>query len=226
MARVHSRHRSGEGGARQGSTSRKYCVGCHETWTTDGQMREYKLFALAEVGTDPLTALNYERLVQRADGDVKPFPYAAHGPDQARQDGRLPGGRARSADDRRVGGRATSARARAGIRRSARRCSTRRNGTTRRAGRCTASKTLVGIWATAPYLHNGSVPTIYDLLLPAAQRPRVVHARHARVRPGQARIPGAIRRSTRCRRARSPSRSTRASPATGTPATSGSSIRS
>src|SRR6478609_8334813 len=26
------------------------------------------------------------------------------------------------------------------------------------------SKTLVGIWATAPFLHNGSVPTIYDLL--------------------------------------------------------------
>ncbi|MGB6326514.1 MAG: di-heme-cytochrome C peroxidase, partial [Methylocella sp.] len=25
---------------------------------------------------------------------------------------------------------------------------------------------LTGIWATAPYLHNGSVPTLYDLLLP------------------------------------------------------------
>jgi hypothetical protein len=25
---------------------------------------------------------------------------------------------------------------------------------------------LNGIWATAPYLHNGSVPTLYDLLLP------------------------------------------------------------
>ena len=30
---------------------------------------------------------------------------------------------------------------------------------------------LVGIWATAPFLHNGSVPTLYDLLLPAARRP-------------------------------------------------------
>ncbi len=30
---------------------------------------------------------------------------------------------------------------------------------------------LNGIWATAPYLHNGSVPTLADLLLPAAQRP-------------------------------------------------------
>jgi hypothetical protein len=30
---------------------------------------------------------------------------------------------------------------------------------------------LNGIWATAPYLHNGSVPTLYDLLLPPGQRP-------------------------------------------------------
>jgi hypothetical protein len=28
-----------------------------------------------------------------------------------------------------------------------------------------------GVWARGPYLHNGSVPTLYDLLLPAAQRP-------------------------------------------------------
>jgi hypothetical protein len=30
---------------------------------------------------------------------------------------------------------------------------------------------LNGIWATAPYLHNGSVPTLYDLLLPPKDRP-------------------------------------------------------
>jgi len=30
---------------------------------------------------------------------------------------------------------------------------------------------LNGVWATAPFLHNGSVPTLYDLLLPAAERP-------------------------------------------------------
>jgi hypothetical protein len=33
------------------------------------------------------------------------------------------------------------------------------------------ARPLDGIWATAPYLHNGSVPTLHDLLLPAAQRP-------------------------------------------------------
>ena len=32
---------------------------------------------------------------------------------------------------------------------------------------------LDGIWLKAPYLHNGSVPTLRDLLEPAAQRPTV-----------------------------------------------------
>ena len=31
---------------------------------------------------------------------------------------------------------------------------------------------LAGIWATAPFLHNGSVPTLYDLLSPEADRPQ------------------------------------------------------
>ena len=30
---------------------------------------------------------------------------------------------------------------------------------------------LKGIWATAPYLHNGSVPTLWDLLEPVEKRP-------------------------------------------------------
>lgn len=33
------------------------------------------------------------------------------------------------------------------------------------------ARPLNGIWATAPYLHNGSVPTLYDLLLPPSSRP-------------------------------------------------------
>jgi hypothetical protein len=33
------------------------------------------------------------------------------------------------------------------------------------------SRVLQGIWATAPYLHNGSVPTLADLLKPAIERP-------------------------------------------------------
>ncbi len=33
------------------------------------------------------------------------------------------------------------------------------------------SRVLNGIWAAAPYLHNGSVPTLEDLLKPVAERP-------------------------------------------------------
>jgi hypothetical protein len=31
---------------------------------------------------------------------------------------------------------------------------------------------LTGVWATPPFLHNGSVPTLYDLMLPPAERPQ------------------------------------------------------
>src|SRR4051812_16534474 len=49
-----------------------------------------------------------------------------------------------------------------------------------RLAQCFASKSplfaykarpLDGVWATAPYLHNGSVPTLYDLLLDPKDRP-------------------------------------------------------
>ena len=33
------------------------------------------------------------------------------------------------------------------------------------------ARPLAGVWATAPYLHNGSVPTLADLLSPPAMRP-------------------------------------------------------
>ncbi|SEL83873.1 c-type cytochrome [Halomonas daqiaonensis] len=37
------------------------------------------------------------------------------------------------------------------------------------------AKPLTGIWLRAPYLHNGSVPTVEDLLRPAEERPEVFH---------------------------------------------------
>jgi hypothetical protein len=35
-----------------------------------------------------------------------------------------------------------------------------------------AARPLYGIWAASPFLHNGSVPTLYDLLLPPERRPK------------------------------------------------------
>ncbi len=37
------------------------------------------------------------------------------------------------------------------------------------------ARPLNGIWASAPYLHNGSVPTLYDLLSPPDQRPKTFY---------------------------------------------------
>jgi len=37
------------------------------------------------------------------------------------------------------------------------------------------ARPLNGIWASAPYLHNGSVPSLYDLLLPPAYRPKIFY---------------------------------------------------
>ncbi len=148
----------------------KYCAGCHETWTTDGEMREYKLFSLAEIGTDPMTAINYELLVRETNGDVKPFPYAAMDlikrvKTAAYQE---------SGTDQRTIDDWEARYVRAGPRwdptfRAPLLDSEKWPDTKGR--KVYPAKTLVGIWATAPYLHNGSVPTLYDLLKPATERP-------------------------------------------------------
>lgn len=46
-----------------------------------------------------------------------------------------------------------------------------------------SSRPLDGIWASPPYLHNGSVPTIYDLLLPVADRPKTFPLGHRQYDP-------------------------------------------
>lgn len=43
-----------------------------------------------------------------------------------------------------------------------------------------AATPLTGVWANYPYLHNGSVPTLYHLLGPVSSRPRLFHVQAAR----------------------------------------------
>jgi hypothetical protein len=145
----------------------KYCVGCHETYTTDGQLRDYQLFALSEVATDPQTALNFERLVQQRDGTVQPFPYAAlqlikRVKAVSYQDLGLDQQKIDEWEVRSI--RKQEPTFRAPLLDSEKWADTKGRKVYR-------AKTLVGIWATGPFLHNGSVPTIYDLLRPAAERP-------------------------------------------------------
>jgi hypothetical protein len=149
----------------------EYCAPCHQTWTTDGAMRIYKLFALNEAGTDPNAALNYEKPVKTADGRVLPFPYAAlelikNVKQAAYRDRGFTEAQIAEWENRSVRrGPQWDPTFRAPLLDQDKWSDTRGRKVYR-------AKTLVGIWATAPFLHNGSVPTIYDLLLPAAQRPK------------------------------------------------------
>ena len=148
----------------------QYCAGCHETFKTDGRMRTYQLFSLDEVGTDPMTAINFERQVMLADGTILPFPSAALGLITADQAEGLSGAELDAQtiaqwEQRQIrSGPQWDPTFRAPLLDSDKWDDTR-------GRKIYRSKTLVGIWATAPFLHNGSVPTIYDLLKPAAERP-------------------------------------------------------
>ena len=163
-----------------------YCAPCHQTWQTDGQMRIYQLFALNKVGTDPSTAINFEKPVKMADGRVLPFPYAAleliakvkHAAYTERHLSREDIDRLENRSVRK--GPAFEPTFRAPLLDSEKWSDTKGRKVYR-------SKTLVGIWATAPFLHNGSVPTIFDLLHPAAERPtqfRVGHHEYDPVKLG------------------------------------------
>ena len=43
-----------------------------------------------------------------------------------------------------------------------------------------AATPLTGVWANFPYLHNGSVPTLHQLLGPVSERPRIFDVRAAK----------------------------------------------
>jgi mono/diheme cytochrome c family protein len=49
-----------------------------------------------------------------------------------------------------------------------------------RTSRGYAATPLTGVWANFPYLHNGSVPTLHDLLGPESERPKIFQVTAAR----------------------------------------------
>lgn len=148
----------------------QHCAPCHETYATDGAMRTYQLFSFAETGTDPLTAINFELPVMQPDGTARPFPYAALAlisniKLKAYEDAGFDAKKVAEFEQRQVRkGPRWDPTFRAPLLDGAKYPDTAERKVYR-------AKTLVGIWATAPFLHNGSVPTIYDLLSPAASRP-------------------------------------------------------
>jgi mono/diheme cytochrome c family protein len=121
------------------------CASCHTA-------REFQLAELAEVGTDPARLNAAASEIKDASGKSTPALYAA----MAQLDGIIAAAAKRenvTADElhkMRFG---------------------QPDKVTWRITKKYRIPSLRGIWASAPYLHNGSVPTLYDLLQPASKRP-------------------------------------------------------
>jgi mono/diheme cytochrome c family protein len=147
------------------------CANCHEKWTTTPSgLREYQLFSLAEAGTDPNVAVNFEKPVRLPNGQLQDFPDAAFAIiDGVRRDyyknHNLSEDTIARLERRALRPPPPPPMFRATLGDSEKFPDTR-------GKKVYPAKTLAGIWATAPFLHNGSVPTLYDLLLPASQRPK------------------------------------------------------
>ncbi|MEO8259997.1 MAG: di-heme-cytochrome C peroxidase [Acidobacteriota bacterium] len=149
---------------------RQMCVSCHETWvTTPTGLRQYQLYSLEEAGTDPATAVNFEKPVRTASG-TQGFPEAAFAIIDGVKQGYYQKNKLSDDTIARLERRSLRPPPPAPMFRSPLRDSEKYPDT--KGGKVYPAKTLAGIWATAPYLHNGSVPTLYDLLLPVAQRPK------------------------------------------------------
>lgn len=121
----------------------KICASCHEVGT-DGKFPDL-VIDLAKIGTDPSRSLNFGKPI-----DAQPFSTALG----------------------------------AVLDKVERKAFSRENVTPAEAARLEppqivwrttagySARPIDGAWATAPYLHNGSVPTLYDLLLPPDLRPK------------------------------------------------------
>jgi mono/diheme cytochrome c family protein len=135
-----------------------HCAKCHDpTEKDDRGLLVFHLSTLEEAGTDPFDAQNFDRPVVKKDGSKVGFAASiadllARLQQKAREQ-MAPADQALMA------------------RLEANRQPRWRDTLTATGGPVYPARPLDGIWATAPYLHNGSVPTLYHLLLPEEKRP-------------------------------------------------------
>lgn len=137
------------------------CATCHNAGVVDAQtgLTTYPMFSLVEIGTDPNHAVNFSRPVGR-----RSFPEALQSRmesierwNYSRRDPRNPVPVVQQIEFAGGEGRLPAV---------------WRDPLASDDDRPVyAALPLTGVWATAPYLHNGSVPTLRDVLRPASQRP-------------------------------------------------------
>jgi hypothetical protein len=151
----------------------KLCSSCHERpfAVSPTGLVTYQLFRLKEIGTSPVVATNFDRMVMTPKGErrladaafeaidaIKQQYYKTHNisPEmQADWEGRD----MRPLPEWKASFRSTLAEA-------------ERYPDTK-GGRVYPAKPLTGIWATAPYLNNGSVANMWDLLTRPEDRPKM-----------------------------------------------------
>jgi mono/diheme cytochrome c family protein len=138
----------------------KHCADCH---TPEGVNEKgllvVKLFTLDEMKTDPLDATNFDRPVYKPDGSTAGFAASiATLLDELQKQAKS----GMSAEHQQLMDDLEQDRLPVIWRDTMRET----------GGPVYPGRLLEGVWATAPYLHNGSVPTLYHLLLPAAERPK------------------------------------------------------
>ncbi len=130
--------------ARGGKTHESLCVGCH-SYNPDTPQTKERLYSVAEVGTDPNRVVNFGTKLGN-----EPFSTAlTKGADALEK---------KLFEQHKVGPD------------KAKELTFEEGSTWRTTGKYVA-RPLKGIWATAPFLHNGSVPNLWQLLQPSLKRP-------------------------------------------------------
>jgi len=168
------------------------CAGCHEDYKTiqDGEvtLKDYALHPLSVMKTDPNEAWNsIPRVLQRGDvceGNSGPIDRMGFGQAHEMLLGRIRVDLSvQSLSDHSLfnGGRSRP------VWRSTVLCEdpSQKEFKGRPVGDCPVypSKPHLGVWATAPYLHNGSVPTLWDMLKPPDERPKQFNVGHREYDP-------------------------------------------
>jgi cytochrome c5 len=159
----------------------RLCAGCHEgTWSAadaapgargpaepERRYLRVTMVPLDEIGTDPKAALNFARRTAELPGVGRIS--AAEGLRRETTAVIDSWYRLNSVPDRGTWVDAN------GVRRPGRDGMNGHRENEWRAPEAYRARPLNGIWATAPYLHNGSVPSLYQLLLPAERRDKAFY---------------------------------------------------
>ncbi len=150
------------------------CASCHDKplRTTATGLNEYQLFSLDQIKTDPNTARNFERRVKMAPNQPA-IPVAAAVTTALVEIKQRYYLRNKISTETQAIWEGRTLRPLpqwASLFRSTMGDSEKYDDS--KGGKVYAARPLAGIWASPPYLHNASVPTLYHLLLPAVQRPK------------------------------------------------------